>query len=136
MNDLAHLLEDLLEKRGGVDLQGPLPWALKEYEFVDTLICQLESMKSGERRRVLMTLQYALSAADQRQESALDGFAVLNALLTSGFKLQRVNRVQLLRAVEEMGGKTTNTKTNSDANTNTNTSTNTDTNTNTNSNSN
>jgi Ca2+-binding EF-hand superfamily protein len=30
---------------------------------------------------------------------------VLNALLSSGFRLQRVNRVRLLRAVEELGGK-------------------------------
>lgn len=30
---------------------------------------------------------------------------MLNALLSSGFRLQRVNRVRLLRAVEELGGK-------------------------------
>jgi hypothetical protein len=30
---------------------------------------------------------------------------VLNALLSAGFRLQRVNRVRLLRAVEELGGK-------------------------------
>lgn len=39
------------------------------------------------------------------QECDLDGFTVLNALLSSGFRLQRVNRVRLLRAVEELGGK-------------------------------
>ena len=30
---------------------------------------------------------------------------MLNALLGAGFRLQRVNRVRLLRAVEELGGK-------------------------------
>jgi Ca2+-binding EF-hand superfamily protein len=39
------------------------------------------------------------------QECELDGFTVLNALLSCGFRLQRVNRVRLLRAVEELGGK-------------------------------
>jgi hypothetical protein len=62
-------------------------------------------MKPTQRRRALMALQYALSAADPKQECDVDGFTVLNALLSSGFQLQRVNRVRLLRAVEEMGGK-------------------------------
>jgi hypothetical protein len=43
------------------------PWILKEFEFVDALICQLEEMKPSQRRKVLMSLQYALSAADPKQ---------------------------------------------------------------------
>ena len=35
----------------------------------------------------------------------MDGFSVLQALLGAGFRLHRLNRVRLLRAVEEMGGK-------------------------------
>ena len=35
----------------------------------------------------------------------VDGFSVLQALLGAGFRLLRLNRVRLLRAVEEMGGK-------------------------------
>jgi len=52
-----------------------------------------------------MQLQYALSTADVNQSGDVDGFSVLKALLSSGFKLQRLNRVRLLRAVEEMGGR-------------------------------
>eukprot|EP01034_Spumella_vulgaris_P022749 gene22749-28907_t len=103
---MEEILLALLDQQGGVVVgQSAVPWILKEYEFVDTLICQLEAMKPTSRRRALMALQYALSAADPKQECDVDGFTVLNALLSSGFTLQRVNRVRLLRAVEEMGGK-------------------------------
>jgi hypothetical protein len=46
---------------------GRSKWVLREYEFVDTLILQLEDMKPTQRRKVLMALQYALSAADPKQ---------------------------------------------------------------------
>jgi hypothetical protein len=39
------------------------------------------------------------------QDGDVDGFSVLQALLGAGFRLHRLNRVRLLRAVEEMGGK-------------------------------
>ena len=105
VTDLAEMLIKVLERDGGVVVGTRFPWILKEFEFVDALICQLEEMKPSQRRKVLMSLQYALSAADPKQECDLDGFTVLNALLSSGFRLQRVNRVRLLRAVEELGGK-------------------------------
>jgi hypothetical protein len=52
-----------------------------------------------------MSLQYALQAADTARQNEVDGFTVLKALLSSGFKLQRLDRVRLLRAAEELGGK-------------------------------
>ena len=45
-----------------------LPWLLREFELVDLLINQLELMMPGDRRRCLMALQYALAAADLKQE--------------------------------------------------------------------
>jgi hypothetical protein len=35
----------------------------------------------------------------------VDGFTVLQSILSAGFRLHRVNRVRLLRCAEEMGGK-------------------------------
>lgn len=52
-------------------------------------------MKPSDRRRCLMSLQYALASADIKSEGDVDGFAVLNALLSSGFKLQRLARLVL-----------------------------------------
>ena len=82
-----------------------LSWVLREFELVDMLINQLELMQPSDRRRCLMSLQYALAAADLKQDGDVDGFSVLQALLGAGFRLHRLNRVRLLRAVEEMGGK-------------------------------
>ena len=67
VSDLAEILIKLLERDGGVVLGNKFPWILKEYEFVDALICQLEEMKPTQRRKVLMSLQYALAAADPKQ---------------------------------------------------------------------
>ena len=106
VSKLVDQLEVLMRKKGGLPLAASTaPWTLKEFDLVDTLISQLEMMKPSERRRCLMSLQYALSAADMRQDGDLDGFSVLNALLSSGFKLQRLNRVRMLRSIEELGGK-------------------------------
>ena len=102
---LVDCLEGLMEKRGGLIVTASAPWTLKEFELVDILICQLEDMKPSDRRRCLMSLSYSLSLADSRQEGEVDGFALLNSILGSGFKLQRLNRVRLLRSIEEMGGK-------------------------------
>lgn len=41
------------------------------------------------------------------QSGELDGFAVLNALIKCGFQVQRLNRMQLLRAAEDLGGRVT-----------------------------
>lgn len=104
---LAEVLERLIHQKNGVEIGigSKYPWVLKEYDLIDTLICQLEEMTPSQRRRTLMSLQYALSAADHTQKGDLDGFAVLDCLLNCGFKLQRINRVRLLRAVEELGGR-------------------------------
>lgn len=102
---LVDCLEGLMEKRGGLIITSSAPWTLKEFELVDILICQLEDMKPSDRRRCLMSLSYSLALADSRQEGEVDGFAMLNSILGSGFKLQRLNRVRLLRSIEEMGGK-------------------------------
>jgi len=80
-------------------------WMLREFELIENLICQLELMKPNDRRRCLMSLQYALAAADTNNDGTIDGFSLLSALLGAGFRLQRLNRVRLLKAVEELGGK-------------------------------
>lgn len=68
VNDLSEVLSRLIERNGGIaTLGGRYPWVLREFEFIDALIVQLEAMKSSQRRRVLMSLQYALSAADPNQ---------------------------------------------------------------------
>ena len=67
VTDLAEMLVKVLERDGGVVVGTSFPWILKEFEFVDALICQLEEMKPSQRRKVLMSLQYALSAADPKQ---------------------------------------------------------------------
>lgn len=72
---LVEELETLLEAKGGLDLQSlnarRLPWVLKEMEFVDVLIAQLENMRATARRKVLITLQYALQNADAKQVRAV-----------------------------------------------------------------
>ena len=68
IRDLETMLEIMMDKQGGVVLgTGKYPWILQEYEFVDALICQLEAMKPSQRRRTLISFQYALSAADPKQ---------------------------------------------------------------------
>lgn len=71
VTDLAEMMIRLLERDGGVVIGTRFPWILKEFEFVDALICQLEEMKPTQRRKVLMSLQYALSAADPKQVCVL-----------------------------------------------------------------
>lgn len=101
---LARMLGSLLDEKGGLPIVPKLPWIMKEFDFVDVLLSQLESMKSNTRRKTLITLQYALENADSREVGELDGFALLTALINCGFRLQRYERVQLLRAAEEYGG--------------------------------
>ena len=67
VTDLSEILLKILERDGGVVIGTRFPWILKEFEFVDALICQLEEMKPTQRRKVLMSLQYSLSAADPKQ---------------------------------------------------------------------
>ena len=71
VTDLAEMLIKVLERDGGVVIGNSFPWILKEFEFVDALICQLEEMKPSQRRKVLMSLQYALSAADPKGVSLI-----------------------------------------------------------------
>lgn len=82
-----------------------VPWVLKEFDLIDTIIEQMERLKPSDRRRSLMSLQYALQAADMSREGEVDGFTVLKAIISAGFKMQRLDRVRLLRAAEELGGK-------------------------------
>lgn len=71
VTDLSEHLIRLMEQQGGVAMGGTkFPWILREFEFVDTLIVQLEEMKPTQRRKVLMSLQYALAAADPKHVSA------------------------------------------------------------------
>lgn len=67
VSELAEIMSDLLDQRGGVVMANQFPWILREFELVDTLICQLEEMNPPQRRKMLMSLQYALSAADPKQ---------------------------------------------------------------------
>lgn len=105
VRDLADILEALIEQRGGLPLNPRLDWTLKEFLFVDILISQLEAMTPTARRKTLLTLQYAFENADSEKQGELDGFAVLTALINSGFRLQRYHRVELLKAAEEYGGR-------------------------------
>jgi hypothetical protein len=41
-----------------------------------------------------MSLQYALASADVSKQGEVDGFAVLKALLASGYRIQRLDRVR------------------------------------------
>jgi Ca2+-binding EF-hand superfamily protein len=120
---LSSCIEDLIDNGGGL-VAGPGMggaggpgsskevdtvlnglWMLREFELIENLICQLELMKPNDRRRCLMSLQYALAAADTKNDGTIDGFSLLSSLLGAGFRLQRLNRVRLLKAVEELGGK-------------------------------
>ena len=122
------LLEQVIDAMGGISIpEKPMPWILKEFWLLDFMLSHLETLDSRERRRQLMTLQYALATADPKevcvllikflssiicnrsikfgQTGELDGFTLLNVLINCGFQLQRINRTQLLRVAEEMGGK-------------------------------
>jgi len=83
----------------------PVPWVIKEFDLIDLLLSQLESMDARSRRRLLMTMQYLLVSSDIKQTGDLDGFTILNVLINCGFQLQKSNRMQLLRAAEDLGGK-------------------------------
>lgn len=104
VNELVNCLNELLDRQGGLPVTPRLSWVLREFEFVDLLLSQLEGMTASNRRKVLITLQYALEAADIKEVGELDGFALLTALMNSGFRLQRYHRVQLLKAAEDSGG--------------------------------
>lgn len=80
-------------------------WVIKEFDLVEQLICQLELMKPAAKRRCLISLQYSLLTGDVNNSGEIDGFTLVSGLLNAGFQLQRLNRVQLLKAVEELGGK-------------------------------
>lgn len=80
-------------------------WVIKEFALVEQLICQLELMKPAAKRRCLISLQYSLLTGDINSSGEIDGFTLVSGLLNAGFQLQRLNRVQLLKAVEELGGK-------------------------------
>lgn len=71
VSELAEVMSDLLDQRGGIVMANQFPWILREFELVDTLICQLEEMNPPQRRKMLMSLQYALSAADPKQVRTL-----------------------------------------------------------------
>ena len=116
---LADIMETIIDREGGLVPTAGLGgrgnisdngeserlWMLREFDLMEALICQLELMRPNDRRRCLLSLQYAVTAADAKQEGEIDGFSLLSALLGAGFRLQRLNRVRLLRAIEDMGGK-------------------------------
>ena len=116
---LSDIMETIIDREGGLIPTAGLGgrgtitdngeaerlWMLKEFDLIEALICQLELMRPSERRRCLLSLQYAVTTADAKNEGEIDGFSLLSALLGAGFRLQRLNRVRLLRAIEELGGK-------------------------------
>jgi hypothetical protein len=69
VSELVKLLEQFIEKKGGLPVltASKLPWVIKEFELVDLLLSQLESMNAMNRRKTLITLQYALENADINQ---------------------------------------------------------------------
>jgi hypothetical protein len=65
---LVETIEQIVEALGGVQLPARAqPWVLREYDFVDYLLSQLEGMETQTRRRTVMALQHALAAADPKQ---------------------------------------------------------------------
>jgi hypothetical protein len=61
-------LEQVIEAMGGISIpEKPMPWILKEFWLLDFMLSHLEALDSRERRRQLMTLQYALSTADPKE---------------------------------------------------------------------
>ena len=67
VTNLVEILEKYIDTRGGIPLLNKIPWFLKEYDFINILITQLEAMRPTQRRKVLMTLQYSLNVADPKQ---------------------------------------------------------------------
>jgi Ca2+-binding EF-hand superfamily protein len=74
VSELVKLLEQFIEKKGGLPVlsASKLPWVIKEFELVDLLLSQLESMNAMNRRKTLITLQYALENADINQVKWID----------------------------------------------------------------
>ena len=58
-------------------------WVIREFDLVESLICQLELMRPGARRRALISLQYALLS--DTGSGQIDGFGLVSALLGAGF---------------------------------------------------
>ena len=91
-----------------IDPLSSTPWLLREFDFVDNLLNQLEHQTSGNRRKMLIQLQSILvsqaEGAALGEGSAVDGFAVLKALVDVGFQIPRELRVHFLQQVEKMSG--------------------------------
>ena len=61
-------LEQVIDAMGGISIpEKPIPWILKEFWLLNFMLSHLEALDSRERRRQLMTLQYALSTADPKE---------------------------------------------------------------------
>eukprot|EP01041_Mallomonas_annulata_P005367 gene5367-10727_t len=101
------LMKIILNEESRIQSQkhGIIRWALDELKLMETLLIQLENMPSAMRRKHLMQLQHALVSEDISHCGDLDGITVLKCLVNAGFKLQRLDRVRLLRSIEDMGGK-------------------------------
>ena len=64
----VELFEEFIEANGGVSVPTKtIPWVVKEFWLFDFLLSQLEVLDSRQRRRQLMTFQYALISADPKQ---------------------------------------------------------------------
>ena len=119
------MMEELLDARGGERRAGGARASptssllLRSFEVVDALLVQLQELPPAERRRRLVALTDAFIKADAENSGGwvcvltltmynssfinctdLDGFAVMQQLLSVGFKLPRIHRVQLLRDIE------------------------------------
>ena len=100
-----HSLTSMRQGTAEADAAVANQWVIREFDLVESLICQLELMRPSARRRALISLQYALLGDDTNGTGQVDGFGLVSALLGAGFQLQRLNRVHLLKCVEEMGGR-------------------------------
>merc|ERR1711871_1584808 len=100
-----HKLTSMRQGTQEADAAASSQWVIREFDLVESLICQLELMTPSARRRALVSLQYALLGGDSEGSGQTDGFGLVSALIGAGFQLQRLNRVHLLKCVEEMGGR-------------------------------
>jgi hypothetical protein len=90
VKELSEMLEDVLDRQGGISLSAAarLPWVLKEFELVDVLMSQLEAMNAVHRRKTLITLQYAFENADVKRVSFyLSGCLVCRSHLSLSLSL-------------------------------------------------
>ena len=88
------------------DISPSMPWLLREFDFIDDLFNQLESMKPSIQRKILIQLQMSLKDQENQsgEEGYLDGYSVLKSLLSVGFNISRDLRIKFLNNIEKYSG--------------------------------